>query len=622
MELLSFFSTVVNLLALAASVWLGFYIVTRSPRSFLSWLAALTLWSLSSYFLHNSIAVNLPGATVLPWLRQVVIVVLPLWLHLTFLLRNERTPLSPLSLFSLILSYGVAGVLILIGVFTQGLLSDASAGPAVYTSGRLAGPLYFVFILFLIVVGAISILNLSRGLIHARDSTLRRRYTSLLVATSFLGAGALYTSLGIWLRLDLPTFPGDAAMGTGVILLGFAVARYNALLEGRRIERDFNYTLLAVGSLSFFYVAVTLFFYLGGQISFLTLILTIVGTLSFNSLYDGVRVALDRLFYQGQFQRLRANLRALAHEAGTGQRLPEQLQAILTALCRALRIQTGFVALRSDDAFVVAATFEANPVGQAFPLPSLTATEIIGLVRPERKGLERMALLVPLYNGDLQIGALVLGEKEANQPYSEQDFELFDDLAEIAGVIHLLRTQEETVQRINVMVDEYRSRERTLQLQVQELLAESRKEPEPAAAAEIDAGLESQVEDGLRRLYDFSYLGEHALAKLRVVYTHLGKERADLSFIDYGKAVSEILLQTVQKLRPVGDEPKGQQVPPREWHQFIILHDSYVLGEPNRDIMSRLYISEGTFNRTRRRALRSVTRVLDEMERTAQKSAT
>jgi hypothetical protein len=34
----------------------------------------------------------------------------------------------------------------------------------------------------------------------------------------------------------------------------------------------------------------------------------------------------------------------------------------------------------------------------------------------------------------------------------------------------------------------------------------------------------------------------------------------------------------------------------------------------NREIMSQLYISEGTFNRTRRAAIRSVARLLGEME--------
>jgi hypothetical protein len=44
------------------------------------------------------------------------------------------------------------------------------------------------------------------------------------------------------------------------------------------------------------------------------------------------------------------------------------------------------------------------------------------------------------------------------------------------------------------------------------------------------------------------------------------------------------------------------------------LHDAYIEDQLNRDIMSKLYISEGTFNRTRRSAIRSVTRALEEME--------
>ena len=58
-----------------------------------------------------------------------------------------------------------------------------------------------------------------------------------------------------------------------------------------------------------------------------------------------------------------------------------------------------------------------------------------------------------------------------------------------------------------------------------------------------------------------------------------------------------------EKLRPPGELP-------REWYSYVVLHDAYIEGAPNRDIMARLYISEGTFNRTRRKALRGVARLL------------
>jgi hypothetical protein len=68
----------------------------------------------------------------------------------------------------------------------------------------------------------------------------------------------------------------------------------------------------------------------------------------------------------------------------------------------------------------------------------------------------------------------------------------------------------------------------------------------------------------------------------------------------------------VEKLRPTADLPK--EPIPREWYPYLILHDAYFEGLPNRDIISKLYVSDGTFHRTRRSALRSVTRVLSELE--------
>jgi hypothetical protein len=53
---------------------------------------------------------------------------------------------------------------------------------------------------------------------------------------------------------------------------------------------------------------------------------------------------------------------------------------------------------------------------------------------------------------------------------------------------------------------------------------------------------------------------------------------------------------------------------PRLWYNYAVLYDAYVECMPNREIMARMYISEGTFNRTRRNAIRGLARLL--MERT------
>jgi hypothetical protein len=88
--------------------------------------------------------------------------------------------------------------------------------------------------------------------------------------------------------------------------------------------------------------------------------------------------------------------------------------------------------------------------------------------------------------------------------------------------------------------------------------------------------------------------------------------QGQVTTLDRGKAVHEILLEAIDKLRP--ETPIARDPPPREWYPYLILRDAYLEEKSNRDIMLALYISEGTFNRTRRAAIRSVARTLGEME--------
>ena len=118
------------------------------------------------------------------------------------------------------------------------------------------------------------------------------------------------------------------------------------------------------------------------------------------------------------------------------------------------------------------------------------------------------------------------------------------------------------------------------------------------------------MENALRNLTDYAYLGEHPLAKMKLVKSRLSLE--GVTHLDRGKAVYRVLTEAIEKLRPEGKLPSDP--PPPEWYPYLILHDAYLEDTPNRDIMARLYISEGTFNRTRRAALRAVTRTLEEME--------
>ncbi len=648
-QFLAFVTTLINLVGLAVCLCLGFYVVTRTPRSRLSWLAALMLWSLSCFYLHNSMAIHVPGSGVLPWLRPTVMLALPFGFHLVLLLPPGKEP-SPLDFFlprlrlpdavlrrlgslgpklgrvMVPLAYGLALALVLGGVFPfpVAVPLDEATTPVVFLSDQSAGPIHPLTLVYLFLLGSLAFLHLWQGQRQASSPRMKRRYVPLFVAVLLTCLGGAYLAFGIWLQLPIPTIPGDLAVGLAAVTVGYMVARHHGRVQGINVQRDLLYISLVVGSFTIFYVVVAEILYLGGHIfSPLTLILIILVAISSLMLYDGLRATADRLLYREQFRQLRANLRALAREAGLGQALPDRLQAILGALCRALRIRGGFIALRQGEAFVCRATEQAAPLGQGSAVEMFSVAEITDLPRPGEGQPEGMALLVPLYDGDDQIGALVLGPKESARPYGEDNRILLEDLADqLVTVIQATRSQEENARVISEMVADFRERERALQRQMEGMLAQREEEPRPVLDGVAEAEWVSLVEDALRQLYDYSHLGEHPLAQLSVVDWWLQRQEPDfLTHIDRGKALSEVLVQAMNKLRPGGAEPGPHAVPPREWHPFVVLHDAYVLGELNRDIMSRLYVGEGTFNRTRRRAIRAVARALQEMEQEAQTMA-
>lgn len=117
-----------------------------------------------------------------------------------------------------------------------------------------------------------------------------------------------------------------------------------------------------------------------------------------------------------------------------------------------------------------------------------------------------------------------------------------------------------------------------------------------------DAEFIKIVEDALRHLPDTVTLGQSALAEKIFV--------SGESHIERGKHLQDILTSSIEAFRPT--EKRPPEPLPRVWYNHAVLYDAYVEGVPNREIMARLYISEGTFHRTRRNAIRGLARMLVE----------
>jgi len=121
-------------------------------------------------------------------------------------------------------------------------------------------------------------------------------------------------------------------------------------------------------------------------------------------------------------------------------------------------------------------------------------------------------------------------------------------------------------------------------------------------SAHPDADFIRIVEEALRHLPDTITLGHSALAEKIAIKGN--------SHIDRGKYLQELITSSIESLKP--SEKRPPEPLPRVWYNHAVLYDAYVEGVPNREIMSRLYISEGTFNRTRRNAIRGLARMLME----------
>ncbi len=610
-------TAVVNFVSLVISLWLGLYIVTRSPRSRISWLASATLWSLSGYFLNHLTYIQGPSVrgTVPWWWGWGVAFAAPCWFHLSVSALPDR--LAGKQRLLVFLMYLLTLNFVASEVYTPWVFAGETMKLPIYNSAQRPGPLYPLFGLYLIAVPVLSLYNFRLRGRQAKSPLIQQQFATLSWATLLALFSGVYTTLSTWFGQDTPTLIGSLSLGAGVALLGYAVARYNALIEGRAIGLDFVYASLAMllviaGYLFAAFVSDLIF-----GVPYIAFVFIIMLAIVSHSLYDWGRSFLDRLFYRRQYRELRANLRSLVHRTVPEHDIRESLQAILQTLCQSLGVRDGFVALREGDRSVVAANWRAKLEGSSISAKALVADEITVLSTPaEHSELSDMALIVPLHAAGKQIGAIVLGQRISGTGYAEEDLDLLEDCADtVASVVQTVRLQERSVEQVNTLLTQVRQQEEELEARMREALAAEARPPMLEAHSESESIV--LVEDALRRLYDYPYLGEHALAQLRVIESRLDvQEGTFVTHLDRGKALQEVLVAAIEKLKPSGPQPS---LPAREWRQYIILHDAYVQGELNRDIMAKLYIGEGTFNRARRRAVRGVARALGEMERQTQR---
>jgi len=121
------------------------------------------------------------------------------------------------------------------------------------------------------------------------------------------------------------------------------------------------------------------------------------------------------------------------------------------------------------------------------------------------------------------------------------------------------------------------------------------------------------VEGALRHLNDLPALSQHALlAELPLAADSSG------SPLERAARLRNEVDQAIERLRPPGARPSPGTSVLGGWLHYLVLKEAYADGRPNKQVMQRYVLSEGTFHRARRSAIDAV--ALDLAQRAANAS--
>lgn len=564
----------VDLTAMAICLWLAFYLFARGFPNPLTMRGVILLLALSAFFYgaYNNLFEQVTGTAALR--ATCLIVGISAWYSVTLQLLSEKIRKS--------LQWLTSAVYILAAVTIALLISTRNAfvgeqGNVLYVARMGVGLPYILYGVFEIVALG--------GILYNLLAFNRVGFTTegkfFLGASLFAVAGVAYGIFALALSPPMPRLIQDLLIFSGVFMIGYSAARYQTLVERRTTLQDFPITTLTI---LFFATAVGYTAYrLGFPLQWLAaLIAFVVLTLAF---YDLVREFLERLRIRKE-STFRKQLRRLENESSAEDALKTRLQTGLDLLCQTLNASGGLIAVRREDEFVVTATKNSVALEARFSSDLFSYDDIT-----EVTDNNDLVWVAPTFDGQTQIAIVGIAKPKKKLDYSTGELDLLSEFADQIGTVislHNLRPQK--TQQIRQLVEN-----------VNEIdLAE--KEMMFAIAKTPDEEFIKILEEGLRHLPDTITLGQSALAEKVIV--------AGESHIERGKNLQQTLIKSIDLLRP--SEKRPEEPLPRVWYNHAVLHDAYVEGVPNREIMARLYISEGTFNRTRRNAIRGLARLLME----------
>lgn len=571
---------VVSLFAMATTLWMAFYLFARGFPNAMTLRVVVVMLALSGFFFgaYNNTFVQIPGSAAIRAI--LLVIVLGGWYSATFHVMSERDQKRFRYLEWGIYTLGALSIIFLLQ--PNSFISEQ--GNALYVAHmNTKGLAYKVYGGFQFIISFGIMLNLLVG--DRVGLTTRGKY--FLVTSIFPVVSVIYGVVSLGGATAAPRIIQDVLAFCGVFVLGLSVARHQNLMERRATLQDFPLTTLSTLGLA----ALTTFFARESGMPVKNLASVAGFVVLAVGVYDLTREFLERQRMRNE-SHFRKQLRNLESENAGEDALKSRLQDGLDLLCQTLNAPGGFVAIRRGEKFVVLASRSSVPIGSEMEL-SLLACEDIS--HPKAEQLSTLAWIVPSFEGRMQVAAVGVEKSRSRMEYSKGNLELLAEVADQIGTLvslsNLQSRQGGEARAIEVVA---RTNAEELKAATGEML--------DSISVQTDEEFIRIVEEALRHLPDTVTLGQSALAAKIPI-------KAD-SHIERGKYLQELLTNSIEAFRP--GEKRPPEPLPRVWYNHAVLYDAYVEGVPNREIMARLYISEGTFNRTRRNAIRGLARMLME----------
>jgi hypothetical protein len=568
------------LFALGTTLWMAFYLFARGFPNTLTLRVVVVMLALSGFYFgaYNNIFTQVPGSAAVR--AVLLVIVLGGWYSVTFHLMSEPNQRRYRFIEWGIYGLGVLSIIFLIQPHSFILEEGNSLYVAHMNPGGLA---YMVYGGYQIIVSFGIMLNLLVG--DRVGLTPRGKY--FLVTSIFPVMSVIFGVIALANPMPTPRLVQDALAFCGVFVLGISVARHQTLMERRTTLQDFPLTTLSALILTLTAVSLA---QRGGVAAEYFAVATAFSVTAIG-IYDLTREFLEhqRARKESQF---RTQLRKLEDRNVSEDALKSRLKEGLDLLCKTLDAPGGFVAVRRGDEFQVLAGRSSIPVGSVVSA-SLVACEDVS--PPKTEQLSSIAWLAPSFEGQIQVAVVGIEKSKSRMDYPSGNLELLAEAADQIGtIVSLSNINPMQESKLREMLSDAQANETELISATGELIDSLSTNP--------DVEFIKTVEEALRHLPDTITLGQSLLADKMGLNAGTHVER--------GRQLQQLLMDSIELLRP--DEKRPPEPMPRVWYNYVVLHDAYVEGVQNREIMARLYISEGTFNRTRRNAIRGLARLLIE----------